>query len=82
MILHANEKLRSLGRMNVYPVKLRNAAVPIEPLKIPAEFAYSKVGGNIFMRVTAIDDAYADDEEDNYDNCIDECNDYVEDDEE
>jgi len=49
----ADAKMRSIDRMNIYPVKLRNRPVPIEPIQIPAKFAYSRVGGDVEIQDTS-----------------------------
>jgi len=69
MVAYACERMRSLGRVNIYFVKLRNNEVPLEPLKLPANYAFSRVGGinsyNITNAESAFEKLYT--EEDNID---------------
>ena len=43
---YADEASRASGIMRIYPVKLRNKAVPEQPIQISVNYAYSKVRGN------------------------------------
>lgn len=43
---YADETSRASGIMRIYPVKLRNKAVPEQPIQISVNYAYSKVRGN------------------------------------
>ena len=36
---------RLRGKMNIYPVKIRNRAVPEEPIEVAANYAVSRIGG-------------------------------------
>ena len=42
----ADESARASGIMRIHPVKLRNRAVPEQPIKVSVNYAYSKVRGN------------------------------------
>jgi hypothetical protein len=33
--------------MNVIPVKLRNRPIPLEPIQLPVNFAYSRIGNDV-----------------------------------
>lgn len=43
---YADETSRASGIMRIYPVKLRNKAVPDHPIQISVNYGYSKVRGN------------------------------------
>lgn len=45
LVGYADAGLRIAERINIYPVKLRNRAVPEEPLIISAKYKYSRIGG-------------------------------------
>lgn len=45
LVGYADAALRFSERINIYPVKLRNRAVPEEPLIISAKYKYSRIGG-------------------------------------
>ena len=41
----ADASTRLRGKMNIYPVKIRNRAVPEEPIEVAANYAVSRIGG-------------------------------------
>jgi replicative DNA helicase len=45
LCLYSDERMRGLGRINIYPVKLRNRGSSSNALKLPAQFAFSHIGG-------------------------------------
>ncbi len=45
LVGYAPTKLRSLGRMNIHCVKLRNKETPKDCIKVPADYAHSRIGG-------------------------------------
>lgn len=50
LVGYADENMRSIGRMNMHVVKNRNRQVPLEPIKLHAKYAYSRIGGDIDER--------------------------------
>ena len=48
---YADEASRASGIMRIYPVKLRNKAVPEQPIQVSVNYGYSKVRGNFTASV-------------------------------
>ena len=44
MIGYSDESMRSVDKMNIYPVKLRNRQLPTRPIQLDIKFEYSLVG--------------------------------------
>lgn len=49
LVGYSDEVSRSQGTMKIYPVKLRNRAIPEKPIVISVNFAYSKVRGEFAL---------------------------------
>ena len=51
-----DEQMRSNNRMNIYPVKLRNRPIPINPIQVPIKFEHSLIGGDLTLFEPNIED--------------------------
>jgi hypothetical protein len=60
VVLFADEKMRGMNKLELYPVKNRNKAVPEEPLKIFADYAFNIVGGKPVMDAGFVEGDLAD----------------------
>ena len=49
LVGYSDEVSRSQGTMKIYPVKLRNRAIPEKPITVSVNFAYSKVRGEFAL---------------------------------
>lgn len=46
MVGYADQNFRACNKMDIYPVKLRNRAVPEEPIRVYSDYAHSLIGGD------------------------------------
>ena len=49
LVGYSDEVSRSQGTMKIYPVKLRNRAIPDKPITVSANFAFSKIRGEFAL---------------------------------
>lgn len=56
LCLYSDKKMASNRRANITPIKLRNRPLPLEPIKMSTNYAYSRFGGEVMPEDTSIND--------------------------
>lgn len=56
LCLYSDKKMASNRRANITPIKLRNRPLPLEPIKMSTNYAYSRFGGEVMPEDTSIQD--------------------------